>query len=151
MICCTFFFFLSLCFCDKKDTRTKKKKWKCQHRLFPGGKTAILQFYNKICWRIQREKRRCYQRMCFCLLCCQIRFPSVVLATDVLFSYPPFRVGYLFFCNADIWEHRTNCWAYLGLKYERFVFGRARNSEVSPKTTEASGDQRAMAINYTPL
>lgn len=38
-----------------------------------------------------------------------------------------------------------------GLKVESFVFGcesTVRNSEVSPKTTEASGDQRATGINY---
>lgn len=37
----------------------------------------------------------------------------------------------------------------LNLKYESFVFG--WNSEVSPKTTEASGDQRATGINYALL
>lgn len=35
--------------------------------------------------------------------------------------------------------------------YESFVFGWVRHPEVSPKTTEASGDQRTTGINYAPL
>lgn len=34
------------------------------------------------------------------------------------------------------------------VKAESFVFICVRNSEVSPKTTEASSDQRATGINY---
>ena len=41
----------------------------------------------------------------------------------------------------------------ISLKVESFAFGSVsvRNSEVSPKTTEARSDQRAMGINYSVL
>lgn len=98
------------------------------------------------------------KKWCFCFLYSQSRFSWIHLATDVSCWLLVFIVKQYYCFISQKYDYVRQTESLLCFRNQSegrmlcvWIWVCVRNSEVSPKTTEASSDQRATGINYALL